>query len=103
MYRTRVLPLPDQARPDDSLQLVLQVAGVRAEHGTVDLLAKMPHSVLAPAVELVAAQACCSLNDALSLMSEHAHFTGGSLEDVAMAVVEGRIRFTFASDGTGPG
>jgi hypothetical protein len=69
----------------------------------VDLLAKTPVSVLAPAVELVAAQACCPLNDALSLMSEHAQLTGGSLEDVALAVVEGRVRFTFASDGTGPG
>jgi len=69
----------------------------------MNLLAKTPVSVLTTAVDLVAAQACCSLDDAHSLMSEHARYTGGSLEDVAEAVVESRIRFTFASDGTGPG
>jgi hypothetical protein len=47
----------------------------------------------ARATTLVAAQVRCSIDDATDLMIERCDADGGSLGDLAVDVIEGRIRF----------
>jgi AmiR/NasT family two-component response regulator len=57
------------------------------------------HSVaVAHASGMISEQAECSLEDALVRMQERAQSTGRTVEEIAKAVVEGRLQFTPLSD-----
>ncbi len=52
------------------------------------------------AVEQVATQAACSLDDAIDLMLLRAEHDECSLGDLAMAVLDGRVAFAYSSEAT---